>query len=124
MALAGGSWQAFMAWVPNAAAMQIAEPWKPLPQNEAAGKQRQVMKQKKEGGSTAVSGGSMLKHACASIRWPAGGELSILPGVPDDKTKVWRVEGFLGVANGEFLFHITLCHLLVQYYFTIYSIHT
>ena len=27
----GGSWQAFMAWVPNASAMQIAEPWKPLP---------------------------------------------------------------------------------------------
>ena len=28
----GGSWQAFMAWVPNGSAMQIAEPWKPLPQ--------------------------------------------------------------------------------------------
>ena len=28
----GGSWQSFMAWVPNGSAMQIAEPWKPLPE--------------------------------------------------------------------------------------------
>lgn len=28
---AGGAWQQFMAWVPNGAALQSAEPWKPLP---------------------------------------------------------------------------------------------
>ena len=38
--MAGGSWQAFMAWVPNASAMQIAEPWKPLPPPEEEKKGR------------------------------------------------------------------------------------
>lgn len=28
----GGSWQQFVAWVPNGAALQNPEPWKPLPQ--------------------------------------------------------------------------------------------
>jgi len=32
----GGTWQAFMAWVPTGSAMQNPEPWKPMPQGEIA----------------------------------------------------------------------------------------
>ncbi|CAJ1345915.1 unnamed protein product [Effrenium voratum] len=67
----GGSWQAFMAWVPNGAGMQNAEPWKPLPQQDIAqanvpqnGKNRQVMK----------------RNTTANT----GGNLAILPGAPQE----------------------------------------
>lgn len=58
----GGSWQAFMAWVPNASAMQIAEPWKPLPPEEEkkGSKNRTVIKRPQ-------------------------GELAVLPGVTGEE---------------------------------------
>lgn len=55
----GGTWQAFMAWVPTGASMQNPEPWKPLPQNEINANdkdkgKRQVMKRKEPTDALAV----------------------------------------------------------------------
>eukprot|EP00929_Paragymnodinium_shiwhaense_P011585 TRINITY_DN11751_c0_g1_i1.p1 TRINITY_DN11751_c0_g1~~TRINITY_DN11751_c0_g1_i1.p1 ORF type:complete len:873 (+),score=182.78 TRINITY_DN11751_c0_g1_i1:92-2710(+) len=33
---AGGTWQQFVAWVPNGAALKTAEPWRPLPMFDSA----------------------------------------------------------------------------------------
>jgi len=60
----GGSWQAFMAWVPNGSAMQIAEPWKPLPQ---------PTEEEKKGSKNRTV-----------IKRPQG-ELAVLPGVPGEE---------------------------------------
>lgn len=69
----GGSWQAFMAWVPNGAAMQNAEPWKPLPQPDIAQAQ------------TPQAQGKSKKEK----KNPTGSDqLSVIPGVPsEDKRK-------------------------------------
>merc|ERR1712159_464967 len=70
----GGSWQQFMAWVPNGAALMNPEPWKPLPQlgNGVGLASSGVKSQKASGNSTSVS--------------PSGQFWGILPGaVPDDR---------------------------------------
>lgn len=68
---AGGTWQQFMAWVPNGAALQQAEPWKPLPQHFLSG---QFPPQDQHGHDK--------KHGGAASKNPKG-QHGILPGSVD-----------------------------------------
>jgi len=61
----GGTWQNFMAWVPNGAALQNPEPWKPLPPGTVAGMNAtgdNTMKSQKSmvggGGNAGLPGGA------------------------------------------------------------------
>merc|ERR1719191_509233 len=73
----GGSWQQFMAWVPNGAALMNPEPWKPLPPQASA---------------TLVApssgGGTLKKQASLMSPSASGGMQGILPGgVPGEMAR-------------------------------------
>eukprot|EP00435_Cladocopium_sp_Y103_P008042 s1281_g2.t1 len=74
----GGTWQAFMAWVPTGASMQNPEPWKPLPQHEINAQGNLALfichyREKEKG-----------KRQVMKRKEPSDA-LAVLPGVPSDE---------------------------------------